>query len=278
MKKLISKLSAVALLAALVVVPQSQAASINGATAVVTNDGAIGETITVTSATNFPDGDEIASATVKNLDGTAAGATTLTAGGDNADDDTSVLTIAGANLTDNTAYILSFRTVSGDFGSMQIAVGTPTNNQVAVTATVEPTLTFNLDSSNIALGVLNTSYTDGNVTYDVATNANSGVSVAMDSAGLTDGTNGIGVSNLAGTEVANTFYKVSTHATPVFIDGGADLTTADGEDIGLTQTLYSVATPVSLSNQLVTVGAKITGVTPAGNYADTLTFSATATF
>lgn len=272
-----------ALALVVLMVPSAQAvnSAINGST-VVASGNVTTSTITVTNAGAFPDGDEISSATIKNLDGTAAGATTLTVGGNNAAADTSVLTVATADLTNNQAYIVFFRTTSGDFGSVTVNVGTPTNDRVTVTATVEPTLSFTITQSGgtTALGTLtSSSFNTDAVTLSVSTNATSGADVTMTAAGLTDGTNGIGqTAALAGTEVAGTYYKVSTNAVPSFTTVNGAVTTTNGADMLASQTVYDGTTAVAAASTTVTIGAQATAITPAGNYSDTLTFTATGTF
>lgn len=287
MKKLISKLSAVALLAALVVVPNSQAASINPTASVVSGVGAINDTITITSATNFPVGDDIASATIKTLAGVAVAGTTFTYGA--GADDTSVLTIAGAGLTNNTAYILTFRTTSGDFGSIQVNVGTPTNNQVAVSATVEPTLSFSIGggshdgNTTLAFGSLTVdTFAADDLELTYATNAVSGLTISVAAGGLTD-VEEIG-SNLNGNAADDTdatdYYKISTagDVNAVTFDTVAGLIdNVGGANMDTDQYVVTETAAVS-STQFVTVGTQVAATTPAGNYTDTLTFSATATF
>ena len=311
MKKFISKLSAVALLAALVVIPTSQAASIAvSATSADANTLAI----TLTGLTgNIADTDDF-NVTVKTLDdGTAVDISAATAiHGDDGSFAEAAFNTTGVNLTSDAAastpskvititsagsfpttedYVVTVSIIAGtqnigDFGATTVIKST--QGQVAVTATVEPTLTFVLDTNSLALGTLpiaaDTYANDGGaskINPTVSTNAAGGVVVAMASAGLATANEEIGVTdiNAAAQTAATDYYKVSTNATPNIVDANAGLTAVGGTDMLATQQVYtSGGAPVSAGTVAVTVAARADATTEAGNYADTLTFSATATF
>ncbi len=311
MKKLISKLSAVALLLAMVVAPTSQAASIAvSATSVDANTLAI----TLTGlAGNIADTDDF-NVTVKTLDdGTAVDISTATAiHGDDGSFAEAAFNTTGVNLTADVAastpsqvititsagdfpttedYVVTVSVIAGsqnigDFGATTIIKST--QNQVAVTATVEPTLTFVQSTNTLALGALPIAADayandDGSaaITPTVNTNAAGGVVVAMASAGLATATEEIGVTdiNAAAQTVATDYYKVSTNANPNITDANDALANVGGIDMQATQQVYtSGGVPVAGGTVNVTVAARAAAATEAGAYTDTLTFSATATF
>lgn len=311
MKKLIAKLSAVALLAALVVVPTSQAASIAiSATSVDDNTLAI----TLTGLTgNIANTDDF-NVTVKALDnGAAVDVSAATAiHGDDGSFDEAAFNTTGVNLTaDGVAgnpskvititsagsfpttddYVVTVSVIAGtqnigDFGATTVIKST--QNQVAVTATVEPILTFVLDTNSVALGTLpiaadDFANDDGSAAINptVSTNAAGGVVVDMASAGLATAVAEIGVTDIAAvpSTAATDYYKVSTNVAPDFTDTDDGLTGAGGTDMLATQQVYSSGNaPVSAGTVAVAIAARADATTEAGNYADTLTFSATATF
>lgn len=313
MKKLIAKISAVALLLAMVVTPKTQAAGV--AITASLNAGRTALTVTLPGGVDLAIGDDITLKLATTSNGTAvdlsgaAQATALTVDGNdefaqvtNAGDANGniVLTNLVANpaagaaivvtmpaLATDTAYTVTYRDNLGNFGSAMINTGT--SNQVAVTATVEPTLTFTLDNNTVALGTLpiaaDTYANDNgatNVGVAVATNAAGGVVVAMASTGLKTLNEEIGVTDIAGgvaQTAATDYYKVSTNVAPNFTDAGADITAAGGDDMEATQQVYtSGGNPIGNGTVDVAVAARAAATTEAGNYTDTLTFSATATF
>ena len=254
----------------------------------------IGSTITVTG-TGFTDTNEITRATIKDLDGTVtAAATTLTVGWANAVDTTSVLTLATWDLTNDTTYIVTFNTANGDAGAFQMAVGTPTDTSVEVSATVEPILKMAFSNAALDLGILATTadtYTAQTIDITTATNAKSGLVVAMASTGLKDTTidreiwvNDLDVS-IAQTVVATDFYKVQSNAGgtgAVLADASVGIFDAAGTDMAATQNVVPnsgvYALPHNDTTTTVSIAARADTLTDAGNYSDTLVFSVTGTY
>lgn len=170
-KKLVAWASIMSLIA-------MNALSVNGANiqaTAVASWNTISSTIVLTSALNFPAVDEIVSASIKNLDWTTAWTTTLTTSVDWSDD-TSTLTIATADLTNNAAYIVSFVTTSWNAWAVMVNVWTPTNNVVTVSASVLPTLSMSITNPAINIWDLSTVWTTQAATtsvVSVSSNANS---------------------------------------------------------------------------------------------------------
>ncbi|MDD4530276.1 MAG: hypothetical protein PHO80_01855 [Candidatus Gracilibacteria bacterium] len=277
MKKIIASLSTVALLAMSVGSSIVSATGVNSFTSVVASGNVTNSTITFTKVATFG-GVTSATATIKNLDGTAAGATTLTY--NTATADTLVFNVATANLTDNAAYVVSFLTNDNLYASAKVNVGTPTNDVVTVTATVLPTLTMALSESSLNFGTL-VPGTENTQSLNVltSTNAKDGITVSMGSTGLATG--GAGTDKyigglLRGAAAATTptddYYKVSSVAP----NAGTVLTDAD---ITANNNIL-VATTVAKANDTtaVTVKAMARAQTEAGNYNDVLTFTVAANF
>lgn len=325
MKRFISSLAALSFLAATMVVGPVEAAAL---TAISVDGGSTGTNITAgganrvrvlfTNTTNLPSGGTIALTFANGFVGTSvlAGDITLTAGGatvasiakasvGGGTDNRITITTATAAIGASQAVVIDFNGVNkitvpasgiyqttvttsvSDFGAAFAYVGTA--NQVSVSATVDPILSFALDTNTLALGSLPTAVdtfaNDGGATKinpTVSSNAGGGINVVMTSTGLKSATAEIGVTDIAG-GVAQTaavdYYKVSTNATPNITDAnGANMTTAPGTDMLASQTVYSIATPVAGGTVGVTVAARAATTTEAGNYTDTLTFTATPTF
>lgn len=198
--------------------------------------------------------------------------------------------VAGdAQITNPAAgnYGIVLTTSAGDLGGVVVPVGNA--NQVSVSATVDPILSFSLSPNALALGTLptaaNTYANDAGtslITPTVNSNAEGGIVITMVSTGLKSGTKEIGITDIAGGVAPTTgtdYYKVSTNATPNLLDAnGVDMTTAAGTDMLASQTVKSFATPVAAGTVAVTVGARADVTTEAGSYTDTLTFIATPTF
>ncbi|MCT4591961.1 MAG: hypothetical protein N4A36_01060 [Candidatus Gracilibacteria bacterium] len=186
-------------------------------------------------------------------------------------------------------YTLSFTTVGGDYNASVFVVSNA--NQVAVTAYVEPTLSFSIANGTdgntaIAFGTLVPgTFSEDDVTLNYGTNAASGMTVAMASAGLvgTNQTEEIGTNDINGGAVATTatdYYKVSTAGAvgAVAFNTGTDtIGDAAGAQMSSTQDVVSTSSPSS-ATQSVTIGTQIAADTTADSYTDTLTFTATATF
>ena len=219
--------------------------------------------------------------------GDAAGTIVITEGGNDEAAGADLVFALTTALTDNTAYTITYSDTDSNFGAALINFGTA--NQVSVSATVDPILSFSLDTNTLALGSLPTAadtYANDTGTTKinptVSSNAEGGIVVSMTSTGLKSATRESGVTDIAGgiaQTTATDYFKVSTNATPNITDAnGANIATAAGTDVLASQTVYSIATPVAAGTVGVTVAARAAATTEAGNYADTLTFTATPTF
>jgi hypothetical protein len=203
--------------------------------------------------------------------------------------------------------------VTGSF-----AVDVVDDDQVAVTASVDPSLTFDLDAGTtagantgtpyiIALGTITaangkvTGSTDGVnfIGVDLATNASSGAAVTVTSL---NGANGLVSTATSADKIPSATATMANGTANYGIcvisatqSGGppnltkvapfASTCAADSETNsvgGLTtaaQNILTVSGPISAGRAEIAVNAAISGVTPAhSDYGDTLTFIATGTF
>lgn len=194
--------------------------------------------------------------------------------------------------------------VAGAFGDTgTLSVDIIADDQVAITATVNSTITFTIDDNAIGFGTLSTATgrwatadaTGGNAAAStptvanvltIATNAQSGYAVTYNGATLTSGGNTISAATIAadsdGTPGTEQFcLGLST-------DGDATITssylrTANGTSAcnfaaSTTTTLVSETVPTATETLSVSYLANISGTTEAGAYSTTLTYVATATY
>ena len=206
---------------------------------------------------------------------TASGTGTMTNA--NADTDSSIYTITGSN---------------GDVGSGAVVI--EDNAVVTVSATVNPTLTFALGSSTVALGTLTAGAPGtGSHSVEVATNSAGGFAITYNGPTLTSGANTIdaygvtGAVSAPGTEGFGINLRDNT--TP---NVGTDVTANAGTCSSATNygtadtfsfqpsTTTAVATSTAAADCEYTASyvANISSTTAAGAYSTALTYVATATF
>lgn len=170
-----------------------------------------------------------------------------------------------------------------DSGSLAVAI--MTDDQVTVSATVDPTITSTLSASTCALGTLSSSQIDTcTYTNTVDTNATGGfTSTILDDGNLRDGANdiddvtgdvdsgseeyGVGTSD-AGNTIDQ--YTACADPEPTPLEASAITTTA--------QSYSSAAGPVATDVTTLCHGASITATTPAGSYSHITTHITTGTF
>lgn len=218
------------------------------------------------------------------------------------------------SLTGNAANLASVNPITGSF-----AVAIVDSDQVSVTASVDPSLTFDLDTATtdtetaapytVPLGTLTTAAVNrsndssiNGIWIDVSTNAGGGAIVTVQNA---NGASGLAstsvpadnINSATGTMAAGTenygLCVSSTTGAPTQTTGGPfidvapfDGTCADAATNavgGLTTTAQSILStstdPIAGGRAQIRVNAAISGTTVAHtDYADTLTFVATATF
>jgi hypothetical protein len=208
-----------------------------------------------------------------------------------------IITYTSANstnaTTNNTQYDI---TISGTFGDTgTISVYLITDDQVAVSATVNQTLSFSLSANTISFGTLtsaNARYADTSTggtsetqahTVIASTNSSSGYIITVKGATLTSGANtitAIGASNTAsaaGTEQFGLRMTASggtgTVTAPYAAAGFAYA--ADGSTTSQVASATGASAATTYSARYL---ANITSTTEAGSYTATLTYTDTATF
>ncbi len=187
----------------------------------------------------------------------------------------------------------------GDTGTLSVDI--ISDDQVVITATVDPTITFTIDDNAIGFGTLSsttgrwatadatganasgTTPTAANV-LTVATNAASGWALSYNGATLTSTGGTINVASIdedsdgtQGTEQFGLSLSTdgdSTITTGYLRDSAADFTFV----ASTTTTIASEAVPTATETLSVSYLANISGATEAGAYTTTLTYIATATF
>ncbi len=206
---------------------------------------------------------------------------------------------------------------STDDDTVSIAVGIADDDQVTVSATVNSSLTFDLDANTsgtgdtsapytVALGTITTTDTRvsgatdsvNRIMIDLDTNAASGVIVTVKNANganglvststpaddigsadgtIADGTENYGLCVISVTQTTGTLSKAAPYNSG---SCSADTETNDIQALTTSgENIVSSAAPLAGGRAQIAVNAAISGVTPAHtDYADTLTFIATSTF
>lgn len=195
-------------------------------------------------------------------------------------------------------YILVIALVSPslvEFFYVKYALGV----DVSVSATVTQAVTCNLSTTTTAFGNIDTSavYTSSpNVTTTVSCNPSAGCTVTIKDTG--NGTNGglynssasylipspaAGYPNTASLSAGTDGYGVQAATTTAGSGGTLSLNsiykqtgTTVGKLATTTQTLASSSQPVANREVVVTHKAAVSGLAPAGSYADTITYACAA--
>jgi hypothetical protein len=189
----------------------------------------------------------------------------------------------------------------GDTGSMSVDI--IADDQITVSATVDPTITYTLTDSTptnnaVGFGTLTTanaryatadstgSASDpvaGAAVANVTTNASGGYSLSYNGDTLKSGANSITVASISadadGTPNSSQFsssYEVSNSST---VTAGYEHTSNNWNYVAnTTTTVVSRTTPTVTETTKIHYLANISGLTPAGAYSTTITYIATANF
>lgn len=205
--------------------------------------------------------------------------------------DTFVLDLDANDFVATNTYRVMVRTY--DASSVLVDVTTTlvlgSDNQVNVSATVIPTLTFAITNGNVDFGELTpwTAKTAATTpTIDVTTNAVGGYDVTLTSANWAlMHSNTIDTINSATADlaVAAKWYGIQAASsggwTPTIV---APYTGLAGDNVGrlqnTAQALFGNTAPTNNDQITLTLKAKADATTPAGDYSDTLTFTVTGNF
>jgi hypothetical protein len=190
------------------------------------------------------------------------------------------------NPNDPDSYTTDISGTFGDLGSYQVAI--VTDDQIDITASVDPTLEVIISSNSCPLGTL-TSNTIQTCSYDVtvSTNATSGyVSTIRADGFLRNATDDIDNASDNTVVIGQEEYGIGTSQTGQSIVQNAACT--DDDSVGPSQPASPLTTTAQQfassagpeSNDLATVChlASVRGDTPAGNYSQVATIIVTANF
>lgn len=196
-----------------------------------------------------------------------------TGGGTNA-----VTVTIASNLVAPASGIASFgvSTSVGDTGAVLVSVANA--NQVAVTATVLPTLTLAL-SGTPTLGTVGTTRLNstGNTTLTVSTNAANGYTLQA-AATTSDATDMPLVASNTLEGAAAGFAAFVASVTGATADADFSTQTSTGVLSGTAQDIAARTGVAASDTVVVTYSARAIATTPADNYTMTTTFTATASF
>jgi hypothetical protein len=172
--------------------------------------------------------------------------------------------------------------------SQNIAVDIIANDQVAVSATVDPSISVVLSGNTAALGTLSTSNVNqAGITSQVTTNALNGYtsSALYNNTLRIDGSNDIddtaGGTIVAGTEEFGASSSDSGNTIGIWSPTSCATTTSTSNATALTtsaQTFASASAPVNAETTTLCLLASISGTTAAGSYSNTVTLVTTAKY
>jgi hypothetical protein len=194
--------------------------------------------------------------------------------------------------------------ISGTFGDTgSIAIDIIANDQITVTATVDPTITYTLTDSTptdnaVGFGTLTTanaryatadstgSTTDpvaGAAVANVTTNASGGYALSYNGDTLKSGSDSIPVATITAdadgtpnTAQFSSSYEVNNSST---VTAGYEKTSNNWNYVAnTTTTVVSRTTPTTTETTKIHFLANISGLTPAGSYSTTITYIATARY
>lgn len=203
-----------------------------------------------------------------------------------------------SNGTAATAHSIAISGSFGDTGTLSVDV--ISDDQVAVSATVDPTITFTISDSTIGFGSLSSSaarWANGAATgsgtdtsahdITVATNAASGYVLSYNGATLTGSAGTIDVASITndadGTPGTEQFgLGISTNGSSTVAAAYDHNSTPSSRDwafvAGTTTTIVSRTSPTNTETISAYYLANIAGSTEAGSYSTTITYTATGTF
>lgn len=234
-------------------------------------------TLTLTHPTNASNGDIAASDKVIVEIGTVA-----TGGVANAQID---------NPTTNATFIIDIAGTFGDTGSIAVAI--LTEDQIPVTASVNPTITFTVATTTLALGILDSGVIRTTTANNIAvgTNGSGGYTVTIKGAGSGsgDGLYNAPAAKLISSTAATLSTGAEGYGAQCQTSGSPSGSCAAGYnywateqvgEVGLSYATFASygAKPAATDTFQIRVKASIATTTDAGAYADTITVIGTANF
>ncbi|MFH0804728.1 MAG: hypothetical protein V1916_00870 [Patescibacteria group bacterium] len=197
----------------------------------------------------------------------------------------------GTPTTGTTGLVTVNTLTSGDapIDSAQIALDIIANDQVAVAATVEPTISVSLTSNSINLGVLSASLVSQDSTVsEVTTNAGNGYTSTVYYSGTMSSGGGKNIADTAGGTIAigTEEFGVSTSEStqdvatwsPAACTDTASTSNATALSTSVPKTFAGATGPVTADQATLCFLASIAGTTAAGSYTTTVTIVTTGLF
>ncbi|HRH30963.1 MAG TPA: hypothetical protein PK886_02785 [Candidatus Paceibacterota bacterium] len=207
----------------------------------------------------------------------------------------------GAEQITNGSAGTTLLTLSGSFGDTgTVAIPIIADDQVVITATVDPTISFSISDNTVGFGTLGAGgarwatgtsgtasapgATSGAHELSIGTNASGGYSITYSGATLTSGSNTIDVATISGDSDGT---PGSEQFALAIADNGGDVTIPSAYDYasnnysfvaGTTTTLASETAASTTETIDVQYIANIASSTEAGAYSTTITYIATGTF
>lgn len=175
-------------------------------------------------------------------------------------------------------YTVALTGTFGDTGSANVVIIAPAS--VTITATVDPIITFSINNTVCNLGNLNAA-TAGTCTYTISHSTNAQGGLVVKASAPTTLTRIGGSETIpygTGSIVAGTAEYGFWVSTP---DGGSTVTgySAEAQPVpSSATTIIENAIPHASASDVVTHKAAVSGLTAAGSYIQTITWTATATF
>ncbi len=200
---------------------------------------------------------------------------------------TALLGTAASAGNDIQVLVTTTNNSSVDIDSGTLAMSLITNDQVAVSATVNPTLTVVLSANTASLGTLDTGHINqAGITSQVTTNgANGYASLVNYNATLTSGSNTIqdvpGSTLAIGNEGYGAASSQSGNTIAQWNPTACSTTTSTTNLTALSTSFKSFASasaPVSAQTTTLCFGAGVSGTTKAGSYTSTSTLVTTGKF
>jgi hypothetical protein len=215
---------------------------------------------------------------------TASGTSTVAPGG------VATIVIPNAQITNPSTegtYIIEIGGTFGDTG--RIAVAIITDDQIPVTAAVNPTISLTVANTILALGILDSGSisTTGYNNITVGTNGSGGYSVTVKGQGnnTNPGLYNSGANKLIPSSTATLAAGTEGYGgqcNKISGDGVCNIATAGENVTGLAISPVTFASygskPVGTDTFQIRVKAAVSTATDAGSYADTLTIIGTANF
>jgi hypothetical protein len=195
-------------------------------------------------------------------------------------------------ITNNSVAGAFTLTLGGSFADSGTFQGVlVTDDQVAMSGSIDASITFTLSANSSPFGSLTTgsvATSTPNITITVGTNANSGYSITVKDQGngTTGGLYNSGTTTLITSATAGLVAGTEGYGIQATQSGGATIAspyTASGSNVGAlsttAQSLATYATSTSANHTItITHKAAIATTTKAGSYSDTITYIATANF